>query len=80
MNDAILVHCDMNTGASCIFPKPIESQDIAYRGKDKEPWISEMDEGYTVRKHELYNAIFLKNSRKVASSKVTLARNIKSIA
>lgn len=53
LNDAILVHCDMDVGASCIFPKPMESQDIAYHGKDKEAWLSEMEEGFTVRKRKI---------------------------
>lgn len=48
MNDAIVVYCDMTTGSSCVFPKPIQSQDIVYTGKQHEPWLSEMDEGFTV--------------------------------
>lgn len=48
MNDAILVHCDMSTGSSCIYPKPMQSQDIAYHGEEKEAWLSEMEDGFTV--------------------------------
>lgn len=38
----------METGSSCVFPKPMQSQDITYDGKEHEPWLSEMDEGFTV--------------------------------
>ena len=48
MNDAILVHCDMETGSSCVYPKPMQSRDIVYKGKDREVWLSEMEEGFTV--------------------------------
>lgn len=48
MNDAILVHCDMDTGSSCVYPKPMQSKDIQYKGKEKEVWLSEMEEGFTV--------------------------------
>lgn len=48
INDAIIVHCDMETGSSCVFPKPMTSQDIKYEGNEHEPWLSEMDDGFTV--------------------------------
>jgi collagen type II alpha len=48
MNDAILVHCDMSTGSSCVYPKPMTSKDIVYKGYEKEAWLSEMEEGFTV--------------------------------
>lgn len=47
INDAILVHCDMANGASCVFPKPMQSKDITYHGKN-EAWLSEMEDGFTV--------------------------------
>lgn len=48
INDAIVVHCEMETGSSCVFPKPMQSQDITYDGKEHEPWLSEIDEGFTI--------------------------------
>lgn len=63
----------MTTGASCIFPKPIQSQDIAYRGKDKEAWVSEMEEGFTVCKYQLYSATLTSNLGEVETSEVNLA-------
>lgn len=48
VKDAILVYCDMATGGSCIYPKPMESKDITYKGDEKEAWLSEMEDGFTV--------------------------------
>lgn len=53
MNDAILVHCDMKTGSSCIYPKPMQSPDIQYKGTEHEAWLSEMEEGFTVGRYLL---------------------------
>ncbi|VVC94687.1 unnamed protein product, partial [Leptidea sinapis] len=46
-NDAILVHCDMTNGASCVFPKPMESKDITYHGRN-EAWLSEIEDGFSI--------------------------------
>lgn len=48
INDAILVYCDMPTGGSCVYPKPMESDVIQYSGGETEAWLSEMEEGFTV--------------------------------
>jgi len=40
-NDAIMVHCDMLTGATCVQPKPTMSQEITIISPEKEMWIGE---------------------------------------
>jgi collagen type II alpha len=42
-NDAIMVFCDMQTGSSCIQPKPAMSHEISIVSDDKEAWIGEVD-------------------------------------
>lgn len=48
ISDAILVHCDMPAGASCIYPKPMTSEELTHTGRS-EAWLSELDNGFTVK-------------------------------
>jgi len=41
--DAILVHCDLDTGASCIQPKPVMSHEISINSDDNDAWVGELD-------------------------------------
>lgn len=41
--DAILVYCDMDTGASCIQPKPVVSHEISIFSDDKEAWVGDLE-------------------------------------
>ena len=41
--DAIMAYCDMQTGATCIQPKPAVSHEITIMSDDKEAWVGELD-------------------------------------
>jgi collagen type II alpha len=41
--DAIMVHCDMDTGATCVQPKPAMSHEISIMTSEPEAWIGDMD-------------------------------------
>ena len=41
--DAILAYCDMQTGSTCIQPKPAVSHEITVMSDDKEVWVGELD-------------------------------------
>ena len=41
--DAIMAYCDMQTGATCIQPKPATSHEITIMSDDKEAWVGEID-------------------------------------
>lgn len=43
--DAILVHCDMPTKATCVRSQPQRSNNIEYVGEDREIWLSEVHNG-----------------------------------
>lgn len=42
-NDAIMVFCDMQSGASCIQPKPGMSQEITIMSSEDDAWVGELD-------------------------------------
>lgn len=48
IRDAIMVYCDMDKKASCIYPKPDESPEISYSTQKKEFWLSDISEGFKV--------------------------------
>lgn len=48
IKDAILVYCDMETKASCVFPKPEKSPILSYEKRDQEVWLGEMQSGMKV--------------------------------
>merc|ERR1719341_1890588 len=39
--DAILVYCDMETGSTCVQPKPGVSEEISIKSDEKEMWVGE---------------------------------------
>lgn len=41
--DAIMAYCDMQTGATCIQPKPAVSHEISIMSDDKEAWVGDLD-------------------------------------
>jgi len=41
--DAIMVHCDMDTGSTCVQPKPAMSEEITIMTSDPEAWVGELD-------------------------------------
>jgi collagen type II alpha len=43
VNDAILVHCDMDTGSTCVQAKPAMSHQITISSTETEVWIGDMD-------------------------------------
>lgn len=43
VNDAIMVHCNMDTGSTCVQPKPAMSQEISVSSSETEMWIGDMD-------------------------------------
>lgn len=43
--DAILVHCDMDAEATCLLPKPTNSEEMSMVTKEREVWFSDMPEG-----------------------------------
>ena len=44
IKDAIMVYCDMDTGASCVHPKPAVSHVMSITSDEKEMWVGEMDD------------------------------------
>merc|ERR1712190_11828 len=47
--DAIVVYCNMDTGASCIHPKPAKSQQITIMSDEPDMWVGEMeDNGFDI--------------------------------
>ena len=44
VKDAIVVYCNMDTGASCIHPKPAKSQQITIMSDEQDMWVGEMEE------------------------------------
>lgn len=42
--DSILVHCNMDTGATCITPKPATSPSINILSNEREMWLSDFEE------------------------------------
>lgn len=48
IKDAILVYCDMEKKATCIMPKPAQSSEIRYKGRDPEIWLGEIENGMKV--------------------------------
>lgn len=48
IKDSILVYCDMERKATCIMPKPAQSPEIQYRGREPEIWLGEIDNGLKV--------------------------------
>merc|ERR1719312_1885756 len=44
VKDAIVVYCNMGTGASCIHPKPAKSQQITIMSDEQDMWVGEMEE------------------------------------
>lgn len=46
--DAILVHCEMEKKASCVFPSPQRSQELQYIGDEPEIWLGEIEKGIKV--------------------------------
>lgn len=49
IRDAILVHCDMTTTATCIYPQPNRTPEITYVGEEQEIWVTEVEGGMKVR-------------------------------
>lgn len=47
INDAIMVYCDMPTSASCVYPKPMMSEDLTHTDRN-DAWLSEIENGFTV--------------------------------
>lgn len=47
--DAILVHCDMDTKATCIMPTPSKTKNISYKKKEQEVWLSDIDDSLKVK-------------------------------
>ncbi|KAG5898590.1 hypothetical protein JTB14_016601 [Gonioctena quinquepunctata] len=48
IRDSILVHCDMDKRATCVFPKPARSPEIRYEGRDPEIWLGEIEHGMQI--------------------------------
>jgi collagen type II alpha len=49
MNDAIMVHCNMATGSSCVHPKPATSKEISISSGEKEMWVGDIpDEPFDI--------------------------------
>jgi len=48
IRDAILVYCDMEKRASCVVPQPMKSNEISYKGKEAEVWLSEIPDGMKI--------------------------------
>lgn len=49
IRDAILVHCDKETKATCIIPKPDKTPEISVHDKQEESnWLSEMSNGIRI--------------------------------
>jgi collagen type II alpha len=47
--DAIMVYCNMDTGASCIKPRPDTSQDITIVSDEAEMWVGDIeDNGFDI--------------------------------
>lgn len=40
--DAILVYCDLKKRATCVMPSPKMSNEVSYKGKEAEIWLSEI--------------------------------------
>lgn len=55
--DSILVHCDREKMATCIFAQPNKTPTLSYKGHDQEVWLSEMPNGvkisYKADSHQL---------------------------
>lgn len=51
IRDAILVFCDLDSDkkASCVIPQPKRSGNIAYKGKEHDVWLGELDDGMKVK-------------------------------
>lgn len=48
IKDAILVYCDMEKKATCVFPSPNKSSEINYIGDKPEIWIGSIENGLKV--------------------------------
>jgi len=49
VKDAIMVTCNMETGATCIHPKPAKSQQITIMSDEPDMWVGEMeDNGFDI--------------------------------
>lgn len=48
IRDAILVHCDMDNKATCVFPSPSRSPEINYIGDKTEIWLEDFEKGIKV--------------------------------
>lgn len=48
VQDAILVHCDMTTTATCLYPQPNRTPEITYVGEEQEIWVTEVEGGMKV--------------------------------
>lgn len=42
VNDAIMVHCDMQTGSTCVQPRPALSQEITITSTESDMWVGEV--------------------------------------
>lgn len=43
VKDAIMVHCNMDTGSTCVQPKPAMSQEITIASTETDAWIGDID-------------------------------------
>lgn len=48
IKDAILVHCDMEKRATCVYPSPNKSSEITYIGDKPEVWLGDVEGGFSV--------------------------------
>lgn len=70
--DAILVYCDMEKRATCLQPKPVITEEMAFDTSEKEVWFSDIPNGFNLNYKADSNQItFLQMLSTKASQNIT---------